>query len=84
LVLVLSGLDFRIVDAIEGGLYERFLYKCLVPMPIRNYRKRHKYLETAIPRSFRKKILFFNGVAVGQIEYARSLTFSFWLLEPFP
>lgn len=70
MVLVLSGLDFRIVDAIEGSLYERFLYKCFAPMPFRKYRKRHKYLETAIPRSFRNKILFFNGVTVGQIEHA--------------
>ena len=39
-------------------------------MPFRKYKNRRRYLESAIPRGFRKKMLFFNRVAVGQIEYA--------------
>lgn len=38
-------------------------------MPFKKYRKRRKYLEFTIPKGFRKKLLLFNGVVVGQIEY---------------
>jgi len=51
-------------------MYERYLYKCLAPIPFRKYKKRCQYLKFAIPRGLRKKILFFKKVPVGQIEYA--------------
>ena len=59
-----------ILDITENVAYEKYLYKCLAPMPFRKYRKRDAYLETAIPKGFHKKILTFNGEVVGQIEYA--------------
>ena len=48
----------------------RFLYKCLAPHPFRKYRKRDRYLDEAAPKGLRKEILFMDGDAVGQIEYA--------------
>jgi len=48
----------------------KHLYKCLAPHPYRRYRKRAQYLEKAAPRGLRKEILFMDGDAVGQIEYA--------------
>jgi len=68
--LAFQGLNVRVVDVTTNSSYERYLYKCLSPMPFRRFRKRREYLEFAVPRGFRKKILFFNDVAVGQIEYA--------------
>jgi len=68
--LISSNLDVHIVDVVEESTYEKYLYKCLAPMPFRKYKKRHRYLKSAIPKGLRKKILFFKGVAVGQIEYA--------------
>jgi len=68
--MISSGLDVHIVDAVEEGIYEKYLYNCLAPIPFRKYRKRRRYLKSAIPRGLRKKILFFKNVAVGQIEYA--------------
>jgi hypothetical protein len=62
--------DVNIVDAVEGGAHERYLYRCLAPMPFRKYERRRRYLESAVPGGLRKKILFFGGSAVGQIEYA--------------
>jgi len=59
----------KIVEITEEAKYEKYLYKCLSPMPFRKYWKRQEYLKRAIPLGFRKKILFFNNVAVGQIEY---------------
>jgi len=64
------GSEARILDITENSEYEKYLYKCLAPMPFRKYRKRQDYLESAIPRGFRKKLLIFNNAAVGQIEYA--------------
>jgi len=58
------------VDATVGGRHEKYLYKCLSPIPFRRYRKRQRYLEAAIPKGFRKDMLFLNGSTVGQIEYA--------------
>jgi hypothetical protein len=62
--------DVCIVDAVEGGIYERYLYRCLAPMPFRKYERRRRYLESAVPAGLRKKILFYGDSAVGQIEYA--------------
>jgi len=39
-------------------------------MPFRRYSRRSEYLERAIPKGFRKKLLMFKGEVVGQIEYA--------------
>lgn len=60
----------EIVDVTTRSLYEKLLYRCLAPMPFRKYRRRHEYLKAAVPKGFRKKVLFFNGEAVGQVEYA--------------
>jgi ribosomal protein S18 acetylase RimI-like enzyme len=60
----------EILDITKKSEYERYLYRCLAPMPFRKYRKRQEYLETATPRGFHKKLLIFNGEVVGQIEYA--------------
>jgi len=62
--------NLKIVDVVKEKGYEKYLYKCISPMPFRKYRKRREYLEKAVPRGFSKKILFFKEVAVGQIEYA--------------
>jgi len=61
--------NFKIVEATREARYEIFLYKCLSPIPFRRYKRRRVYLERAIPKGLRKKIIFYNGVAVGQIEY---------------
>lgn len=62
--------EVKIVDITKNPEYAVYLYKCLSPIPFRKYRKRHEYLEAAIPRGFHKKLLIFNGKVVGQIEYA--------------
>lgn len=62
--------EIKIIDITKKSEYERYVYRCLAPMPFRKYRKRQEYLETAIPRGFHKKLLIFNGEIVGQIEYA--------------
>jgi len=62
--------EIEVIDITENSEYERYLYKCLAPMPFRKYRKRHEYLEAAIPKRFHKKLLILNGQVVGQIEYA--------------
>ncbi len=62
--------EVKILEITKDREYERYLFRCLAPMPFRKYKKRQKYLETAIPRGFRKKILIFNKEIVGQIEYA--------------
>jgi GNAT superfamily N-acetyltransferase len=64
------NIKIEIIDITKESEYERYLYRCLAPMPFRKYRKRQEYLETAIPRGFHKKLLIFNGEIVGQIEYA--------------
>jgi len=65
-----SNSEVKIIDITENSEHERDLYKCLAPMPFRKYRKRREYLEAAIPKGFRKKLLLLNGKIVGQIEYA--------------
>jgi len=64
--------DTELVDATFDNRYESFLYRCLAPAPFRKYRQRREYLEAAIPKGFRKKLLIFRGEIVGQIEYAPS------------
>jgi len=65
-----SNPEVKIVDITRSGKYEKYLYSCITPFPFRKYRKRHEYLAAAVPKGFKKKILFFNGDVVGQIEYA--------------
>jgi len=65
-----SNAPVKIIDITTDKQYERYLYRCLAPMPFRKYRKRRVYLEFAIPRGFHKKLLDFQGEIVGQIEYA--------------
>ena len=62
--------EIKILDITEDIEYEKYLYKCLAPMPFRKYWKRHEYLKTAIPRGFHKKLLILDSEVVGQIEYA--------------
>ena len=64
------GSKVEIIDITEDPEYEVYIYKCLSPTPFRKYRRRHEYLEAAIPKGFHKKLLIFNGEVVGQIEYA--------------
>ncbi len=65
-----SSSEVEIIDITEDIGYERYLYRCLAPMPFMKYRKRREYLEIAIPKGFHKKLLVFDGKIVGQIEYA--------------
>jgi N-acetylglutamate synthase-like GNAT family acetyltransferase len=60
----------EIIDITEDVRYERYLYRCLAPMPFRKYKKRREYLEAAIPKGFHKKLLILDGKIVGQIEHA--------------
>ncbi|HDN01884.1 MAG TPA: hypothetical protein ENF42_02800, partial [Candidatus Bathyarchaeota archaeon] len=64
-----SGLKVEIVDAMETR-DERFLYRCISPMPFRRWSRRTNYLKQAIPGGLRKKMLLVDGEAVGQVEYA--------------
>lgn len=59
----------KIIDITKVSEYEKYLYRCLTG-PFRLYKKRQGYLEKAIPKGFRKKLLIFDGDVVGQIEYA--------------
>jgi hypothetical protein len=67
----------EIIDITEKAEYEKYLYRCLAPMPFRKYKRRHDYLSRAVPRGFRKKLLIFNGDVVGTIEYAPAKISSF-------
>ncbi len=60
----------KIIDITQNDKYEKYLYRCLAPMPFRKYSNRKMYLEKAIPKGFHKKLLIFHGEIVGQIEYA--------------
>ena len=62
--------ETKMLEITENIEYEKYLYKCLAPMPFRKYWKRHEYLKTAIPRGFHKKLLMLDSEVVGQIEYA--------------
>lgn len=59
----------EILDVAENVEYEGRLYKCLTG-PLRKYRKRSEYLESAIPKGLHKKLLILNRDVVGTIEYA--------------
>lgn len=52
----------QVVDVTYDGRYEVYLYRCLSPIPFRRYKRRRSYLEYAIPKGFRKKILFLMGI----------------------
>jgi len=67
-----SNHNIEIVDITKSREYEKYLYRCLAPIPFRKYRKRHKYLESAIPKGLHKKLLIFNREVVGQIEYSQA------------
>ena len=72
----------QIIDVTENPEYERFLYRCLFHSRRDSYgsrfrskrdafyKQRYEYLESAIPKGFRKKILIFKEDHVGTIEYA--------------
>jgi hypothetical protein len=62
-------LKIQIIDITEDRKYEKYLYKCLAPIPFKPYSKRQEYLEKAIRKGFHKKLLIFDGDIVGQIEY---------------
>jgi len=63
-------LQAQIRDITRDGKHEKYLYRCLAPMPYRKYSRRQEYLEKAIPQGFHKKLLILDGSIVGQIEYA--------------
>jgi GNAT superfamily N-acetyltransferase len=72
----------EVIDATKNPEYEVFLYRCLFHSRKHLYKKRffnrrdafykkrHEYLQSAIPKGFRKKILIFKGDPTGTIEYA--------------
>jgi len=62
--------DIKIADAVQDPGLERYLYRCLAPMPFRRYKKRAEYLKNAAGRGLRKEVLLVGGDAVGMIEYA--------------
>ena len=62
----------RIVDITEKGEYEKYLQRCLAGPPSRGSKKRIEYLNRAIPKGFRKKLLIFDGDIIGQIEHSPS------------
>ena len=62
----------RIIDITESREYDKYLHRCLVGPPSKRYKKRISYLETAIPKGFRKKILILEGNVIGTIEYSPS------------
>ncbi|RLE85694.1 MAG: hypothetical protein DRJ41_00700 [Thermoprotei archaeon] len=64
------GKRFLIIDVTRRHEYEKYLYKCLSPIPFRKYKRRQEYLRLAISKGFSKKILIYRGEVVGQIEYA--------------
>jgi len=59
----------RIIDITRIADHEKYLYRCLAPMPFRKYRNRQEYLEKAIPNGFHKKLLIHDEKVIGQIEY---------------
>jgi hypothetical protein len=61
--------DLKVIDITGKKGYDKYLYKCLAPMPFRRYKYRQEYLEKAISTGLRKKLLIVNGAVVGTIEY---------------
>ena len=75
---MMASSSIKIVDVTEDPKYERFLYWCIFH-PKKDFaqstikekhRQRHQYLQSAISKGFRKKVLFYKGDHVGMIEYA--------------
>jgi len=60
----------RIINITSTSKYEKYLYRCLAPIPFRQYRTRQEYLQRATQKGFHKKLLILNDKIVGQIEYA--------------
>jgi hypothetical protein len=48
--------NVKVIDIIGKKGYEKYLYKCLAPMPFRKYKYREEYLRKAIPRGLCKKL----------------------------
>jgi len=63
-------MTITITEITENKKYEKYLYKCLAPMPYRKYKKRYEYLQATVSKGFQKKILIWNKEIVGTIEYA--------------
>jgi hypothetical protein len=63
-------IETEIINATQSKEYEKYLYRCLAPIPFRKYRTRNEYLLRAIPQGFRKELLLFGKQVVGEIEYA--------------
>ncbi len=66
----MSNHKINLIDIIGRNEYEKYLYRCLAPLPFRRYRKRSTYLDQAVPKGFHKVLLIFDKGVVGQIEYA--------------
>ncbi|MDH5754714.1 MAG: hypothetical protein OEY95_05890 [Candidatus Bathyarchaeota archaeon] len=62
--------QIKIINIIKVSEYEKYLYRCLAPVPFRRYSRRKEYFEKTIPKGFHKKLLTFNEDVVGTIEYA--------------
>lgn len=65
--------QIKIQDITKVNEHQEFLYRCFAPMPFRRYTNRQEYLDKAISGGFHKKVLFFKGEAVGQVEYAPAI-----------
>jgi len=68
-VLMISY-NVKVIDITKDIFYEKYLYRCLAPMPIRRHRKRREYLQAVTEKNFHKKVVALNEAIVGQIEYA--------------
>lgn len=70
--------EIDIIDVTDKYEFERFLYRCIfhsrfdtpTNAPYSRHEDRHKYLESAIPKGFHMKIMFYKGDHIGMIEYA--------------
>lgn len=62
--------QIKIINITKVSDYEKYLYRCLAPVPFRRYSQRKEYFEKAIPKGFHKKLLIFNEDVVSTIEYA--------------
>jgi GNAT superfamily N-acetyltransferase len=60
----------RTIEITKADEYEKYLRRCIVGPPSKQYRKRMEYLQKAIPKGFHKKLLLLNEQVVGQIEYS--------------
>ena len=60
----------RIIDITRADEFRKYLYRCIVGPPSKQYKKRMEYLKQAVPKGFHKKLLLLNEQVVGQIEYS--------------